>query len=279
MRSAAPRRTVGRFGLHAALIAWAIASLLPLAWMVSASLQSNAEIYSGVHLIPQHFLWDNYVKAWQQASFSTYTWNSLIYTTSTVVGTVVLGSLAAYAFARMQFPFKNAIYLSLLAFLFIPLPGAFIPLYVVLARLGLLNTQLGYVLPMINSSLPVALFILRRFFEEIPQEIEEAAFVDGASRLRVFAQIALPMARPAVATVIIMTALGAWNEYILASVVFNDQKLLPLQVGLQTFQGAHFSQYGLMMAATTITTIPIVLVYVVFQRHVINGVSAGALKG
>lgn len=279
MRSAAPRRTIGRLGLHLGLIAWAIASLLPLAWMVSASLQSNAEIYSGVHLIPQHFLWDNYVKAWQQASFSTYTWNSLLYTTSTVVGTVVLGSLAAYAFARMQFPFKNVIYLSLLAFLFIPLPGAFIPLYVVLARLGLLNTQLGYVLPMINSSLPVALFILRRFFEEIPQEIEEAAFVDGASRLRVFAQIALPMARPAVATVIIMTALGAWNEYILASVVFNDQKLLPLQVGLQTFQGAHFSQYGLMMAATTITTIPIVLVYVIFQRHVINGVSAGALKG
>lgn len=279
MRSSSPTRHPARGALHVGLIAWGIVSLLPLLWMVSASLQSNAEIYSGVHLIPEQFRWDNYVKAWQQASFSTYTWNSLLYTVSTVVGTVVLASLAAYAFARMRFPLKNVIYFSLLAFLFIPLPGAFIPLYVVLAKLGLLNTQVGYILPMINSSLPVALFILRRFFEEIPQEIEEAAFVDGASRLRVFLQIAFPMARPAVATVVIMTALGAWNEYILASVVFNDQNLLPLQVGLQTFQGAHFSQYGLMMAATTITTIPIVLVYIAFQRHVINGVSAGALKG
>lgn len=272
-----PRRP--RVATHAALIAWSIVSLFPLAWMLSASFQSTAEIYSGVHLIPRSFRWDNFVKAWDQASFSTYTWNSVVYTVSTVLGTVALASLSAYAFARMRFPLKNVIYFFLLAFLFIPVPGAFIPLYVVLARLHLLNTQLGYILPMINSSLPVAMFILRRFFEGLPQEIEEAAFVDGASRVRVFWSIALPMSRPAIATIVILTALGTWNEFILASVVFNDQSLLPLQVGLQTFQGAYFTQYGLMMAATTIATIPILLVYLVFQKSIISGVAAGALKG
>jgi len=278
-RRGKPPLKAPRVLLHVALAVWGLASVVPLVWMISASLQTNAEIYGGVHLIPKSPQWSNFVQAWQQSSFSTYFVNSVVYTVAVVAGTVLLASLSAYAFARMRFPGKRALYGMLLVFLFIPIPGAFIPLYLVLAKLHLLDTQLGYILPMINGSLPVAMFILRAFFEQIPKELEEAAFIDGASRVQVFTKIAFPLARPAVATVVILTVLGVWNEYVLASVVFSNQALLPLQVGLLAFQGSYFSQYGLMMAATTITTLPIVIVYLLFQKNIIRGVMAGAVKG
>lgn len=271
--------TPGRPLLHLALIVWALASAAPLIWMLGASLQSNAEIYRDIHLIPEDPQWGNYAQAWDQSSFGQYFANSLFYTVSVVIGVVVIASMAAYAFARMRFPGKRVAFGAFLVFLFIPIPGAFIPLYVVLANLGLLNTPIGYILPMINGSLPVALFILRGFFEQIPIELEESAFIDGASRMQVFLLIAFPLAKPAVATVVILTVLGVWNEFVLAAVVFSDQALMPLQVGLLAFQGSYFSQYGLMMAATAITTLPMVLVYIFFQKYIIRGIMAGAVKG
>lgn len=271
--------TPGRPLLHLALIVWALASAAPLIWMLGASLQSNAEIYRDIHLIPEDPQWGNYAQAWDQSSFGQYFANSLFYTVSVVFGVVIIASLAAYAFARMRFPGKRVAFGAFLVFLFIPIPGAFIPLYVVLANLGLLNTPIGYILPMINGSLPVALFILRGFFEQIPIELEESAFIDGASRMQVFLLIAFPLAKPAIATVVILTVLGVWNEFVLASVVLSDQALMPLQVGLLAFQGSYFSQYGLMMAATAITTLPMVLVYIFFQKYIIRGIMAGAVKG
>lgn len=265
--------------LHLGLISWGLVSLFPVLYMCVASLQSTQEIYSGVHLVPHRITWSNYVQAWQQAAFGRYLANSVLYTSVVTILVVLLGSAGAYAFARLRFPGRNVLYYGLLVFLFVPIPGQFIPLYVVLVRLHLANTQIGYMLPLVNASIPPALFILRRFFEEIPREIEEAALVDGAGHFRIYTRIALPMARPAVAVVGILTALSVWNEFVLALIVFSDQNLMPLQVGLQTFQGTYFSQYGLMMAALSITTVPIVILYIAFQRSIIRGIMAGAVKG
>lgn len=273
----APRSS--RVLLHLGLISWGLVSLFPVLYMGVASLQSTQEIYSGVHLVPRQITWSNYVEAWQQAAFGRYLGNSVLYTSVVTAAVILLGSAGAYAFARLRFPGRNTLYYGLLVFLFVPVPGQFIPLYVVLVRLHLANTQIGYMLPLINASIPPALFILRRFFEEIPREIEEAALVDGAGHFRIYTRIALPMARPAVAVVGILTALSVWNEFVLALIVFSDQDLMPLQVGLQTFQGTYFSQYGLMMAALCITTVPIVILYVTFQRSIIKGIMAGAVKG
>lgn len=264
---------------HMGLLVWALISILPLIYMLSASLQSNQEIYQSVHLIPQHLNWDNYVQAWQQANFGTYFGNSVIYTVSIVLGTLAISTTSAYAFARLEFPGKNLAYYLFLIFLIIPIPGVFIPLYVLLVNLHLVDTRLGYILPMINSSLPVAIFILRSFFEDVPKELEEAALIDGAGTFRIYWNIAMPLAMPAIATVTIFTALGAWNEFLLALIVFSKQNLMPLQVGLQNFQGTYFSQYALMMAATAITTIPIVILYFCMQKYIIKGIMAGALKG
>ena len=265
--------------LHILLIIWAVISIFPAGYMVLASFQTTQQIYQGVQLFPQHMTFANYLSAWSKASFGQYFFNSVLYTTSVTFMVLLLGTMAAYAFARLKFFGHNVIFYILLAFLFIPIPGQFIPLYVILVRLHLANTMLGYILPLINSSMPVTIFILKSFFEAMPLEIEESARVDGASRFRIYWNIAVPLAKPAIATVGILTVLSVWNEFVLALVVFSDQKLMPLQVGLQTFQGTYFSEYGLLLAALTIATIPVVVVYLAFQRFIIEGVMAGAVKG
>ena len=265
--------------LHIGLGAWALISMFPVVYMLLASIQSTQQIYQGVQVVPHHPIFGNYLHAWKQASFGRYLGNSVIYTTSVTALVLLFGTAAAYAFARLRFYGKNVVYYLLLVFLFVPIPGQFIPLYVVLVRLHLANTRIGYILPLVNASLAPAIFILRRFFEALPREVEEAALVDGASRFRIYRSIALPMAKPAIATVGILTVLSVWNEFVLALIVFSDQKLMPLQVGVQTFQGTYFSEYGLMMAALSIATLPVVAVYIAFQRFIIKGVMAGAVKG
>jgi len=265
--------------LHAALGIWAVISIFPVVYMLLASVQSTQQIYAGVQLIPHGINWSNYVQAWGEAAFGRYLANSVLYTSSVTALVLALGTAGAYAFARLRFPGKNFLYYLILVFLFVPIPGQFIPLYVVLVRLHLADTRIGYILPMVNASLAPAMFILRRFFEGVPREVEEAAMVDGASRFRIYRSIALPMAKPAIAVVGVLTVLSVWNEFVLALIVFSDQDLMPLQVGLQTFQGTYFSEYGLMMAALSISTIPVIAVYVAFQRFIIKGIMAGAVKG
>lgn len=274
-----PRRHKPRLLLHLGLAIWAAISIFPVAYMLLASVQSTQQIYAGVQLIPDGINWSNYVQAWGEATFGRYLANSVLYTTTVTAMVLLLGTAGAYAFARLRFPGKNILYYLILVFLFVPIPGQFIPLYVILVKLGLADTRIGYILPMINASLPPAMFILRRFFEGLPREVEEAAMVDGASRFRIYRSIALPMAKPAIAVVSVLTVLSVWNEFVLALIVFSDQELMPLQVGLQTFQGTYFSEYGLMMAALSISTIPVVVVYIAFQRFIIKGIMAGAVKG
>lgn len=279
-RSALHKRfPLGHSLLHFALIIWAIASIFPLLWMFSASLQTNQEVYQGIRLIPQKLNFQNYIQAWTQAKFSVYFANSVFYTVTVVVGTVLIASMASYAFARLNFPGKNIFYFAFLIFLFIPIPGSFIPLYVLLVKLKIVDTRIGYILPLIQSNLAVSIFILRSFFEDIPREIEESARIDGASLFKIYWYLAMPLAKPAIATIVIFTALGVWNEFILALIVFSDQNLMPLQVGIMTFQGTFFSQYALMMAALSITTIPAILIYFFFQKSIVKGIMAGAMKG
>ena len=265
--------------LHLGLGIWGIVSIFPVVYMLLASVQTTQQIYAGVQLIPHGINWSNYVQAWGEATFGRYLANSVLYTSSVTALVLALGTAGAYAFARLRFPGKNALYYLILVFLFVPIPGQFIPLYVVLVKLHLADTRIGYILPMVNASLAPAMFILRRFFEGLPREVEEAAMVDGASRFRIYRSIALPMAKPAIAVVGVLTVLSVWNEFVLALIVFSDQELMPLQVGLQTFQGTYFSEYGLMMAALSISTIPVIAVYVAFQRFIIKGIMGGAVKG
>lgn len=161
----------------------------------------------------------------------------------------------------------------------IPVPGTIIPLYVLLVKLGLANTRLGYILPQINGGLALGIFLLKTFFDDLPKELEESARIDGCGRLRVYWHIALPLAKPAIAVLAIFNILNVWNEYLLAMLVLSDKALMPLQRGLMVFQGAHITEYPLLMAGIVITIVPVIGLYLVLQKHIIQGITAGAVKG
>lgn len=264
---------------HAILIAVSATCIFPLIWMFSSSLKTQQTIFKNMSLWPGIFHWENYVVAWTRGGFGIYFLNSVFYTVTVVGGLILISSLAAYAFSRLEFRGKNAIYFTFLAAMMIPIPGSFIALYVLLVKLGLVNTRLGYILPQISIGLSLAIYLLKTFFDEIPKEIEDSAAVDGCSAIGIWWHIALPLAKPAIAVIAIFNALAVWNEYILAMIILQDKAKMPLQRGLMIFQGAHFTEYPLLMAGITLTVIPIVVVYLFMQRYIIEGITAGAVKG
>lgn len=269
---------IKKFFVQGFLIFIAISCVFPLVWMISTSLKNRSEVYTNKSLIPKALHFENYITAWKSAKFSVYFYNTVFYTIVVVLAIVLISSLAAYAFARLDFPFKRLFYGCFLTILMIPLPGSFIPLYVLLVKLGIQNTRVGYMLPLINASLATSIFILKAFFEGIPKSLEEAAIIDGCGKFKLFYKIALPLSMPAIATISIFGVLSVWNEYILAVVVLNRNELMPIQQGLFVFQGRYFTQYELLMAASVITTLPLILIYLILNKQIIKGITSGAVK-
>lgn len=275
---------------HSFLLIVAAACVLPLLWMVSSSLKTQATVFSDMSLIPKVFHWENYYVAWTKGGFDKYFFNSLSYTVVVVVGIVFITSLAAYGISRLKMPGKNIIFFLFLAAMMIPIPGGFVALYALLNKLGFLNPntgyaflddlirRLGYILPLVNQGLALGIYLLKISFDNMPSDLEDSASIDGCSKLGIYWHIALPLAKPAIAIVIIFNALNVWNEYILAMLILQDKSLMPLQRGLMVFQGAHITQYPLLMSGITIATIPIILVYVFMQRQIISGITAGMAR-
>jgi multiple sugar transport system permease protein/raffinose/stachyose/melibiose transport system permease protein len=236
-------------------------------------------VFTDKSLIPVTLNWSNYLKAWVDGGFGIYLLNSVIYTVTVVVGVVLVSSLAAFAFSRLQFPGKNFFFFMFLAAMMIPLPGSFVPLYVLMNKLGLANTAQGYILCMINVGLSMSILLLKTFFDKMPTDLEDAARIDGCSKLGVWWHVALPLAKPAIAVIVIFNSLNVWNEYILAQLLLNEKSLMPLQIGLMKFQGAHSVDYPVLMAGLTIAAIPIIFVYLAMQKYIMEGFSYGATGG
>ena len=280
------RQWMGQLGWHAFCLPVAASCLFPLVWMLSSSVKTQQTVFTDYRLIPTTPHFENYTRAWTQGRFGIYFVNSLGYTFVVSVGVVFLAALAAYAFSRFTFKGQGFLYKLILSTMLIPIPGAFVALYILLNRMHLVDQgtgdwlpRLGYVLPQINAGLPFGIFILKPFFDKIPKELEESAKVDGCGVLGVFWYIMLPLARPALGVVALLTSLSAWNEFLLAYLVFSRHELMPLQRGLVAFHGAHLTEYPLLMAGMVISIVPIMAVYLVMQRNIIQGITAGALKG
>lgn len=265
--------------IHIFLISVAITCLYPLLWMISSSLKTQESIFTDISLIPREFHFMNYYLAVKEGDFGRYFLNSIIYTVSVVLGIVIVSSMAAYAFSRLRFPGRNALFVMFMAAMMIPLPGSFVALYLLLNKLGLRNTPQGYILAMINVGLSTSIFLLKTFFDKMPKELEDAARIDGCTKLGIWWHIALPLAKPVLAVVVVFNALNVWNEYILALIIFDDKKFMPLQVALQKFQGEFVTNYPLLMAGLTITALPIIIVYLLMQKYIIKGVTQGAIVG
>src|SRR3989338_802967 len=280
------RERLGWLGWHAICLPVAICCVAPLIWMASSSLKSQQTVFSDFSLIPAKPQWENFAIAWTQGKFGIYFFNSVLYTAVIVLGVVSVSALAAYAFSRFTFKGSGGLYKLVLSTMLIPIPGAFVALYILVKLLGLIDTgsgqvvaRLGYILPQINAGLPLGIFIMKPFFDKIPKDLEESAEVDGCGGLGVFWHVMIPLARPALGVVALLTSIAAWNEFMWAYLVFSRPELMPLQRGLLAFQGEHLTDYALLMAATLIAIAPIVVIYLVMQRTIIQGITAGALKG
>lgn len=273
------KKVLKSVAIHAFLIAVAWTCLFPLFWMVRSSLMSNETIFVDKSLFPAEMNLKNYAAALTQGHFGIYFINSVIYTVFVVAGIVVISSLAAYAFSRLNFPGKNFFFYMFVAAMMIPLPGGFVPLYVLMNKLGLVNTRIGYILCMINVGLSLSILLLKTFFDKMLPDLENAARIDGCSKLGIWWHVALPLSRPAIAVIVIFNSLNVWNEYILATLLLNDQGLMPLQRGVMVFQGAHSVDYPLLMAGLTIAAAPVIIIYLVMQKHIIKGLSSGAVFG
>ena len=265
--------------IHLFLISVAITCLYPLLWMIVSSLKTQDMIFKDISLIPHQFRLENYIRAWQGGGFGRNFLNSILYTSSVVFGIVIISSMAAYAFSRLRFPGSKWLFIMFMAAMMIPLPGSFVALYVLLNKLHLRNTHIGYILCMINVGLSTSIFLLKTFFDKMPKELEDAARIDGCSKLGIWWHVALPLAKPVLAVVVVFNALNVWNEYILALIIFDNRKFMPLQVALQRFQGEFVTNYPLLMAGLTITALPIIILYLFMQKYIVKGVTQGAVVG
>jgi len=267
-----------RIGLYGLLVVAALIALFPLLWMVSGSLQSLDELLAGKSLLPLDPLWGNYVTAWVQGDLGMYLANSITYTLGAVAGILVASSMAGYALARLEFWGKGIFTFVILAVMIIPAPAMFLAQYRLLTDLGLTNSRLGYILILITSGIPMGTLIMRSFFASQPKDLEEAAALDGASVLRIFASVILPLAKPGLAAVAVIQGLAAWNEYLMALVLFDDNSLMPIQRGLTSFDSAETPQQQILLAATAISIVPVIVFYLLAQRHIVKGIGAGAIK-
>lgn len=276
------KKTFFLFIIHTFLICVALSCVFPLVWMVNSSFKSNQEFIQDFGFTaPKKIVFDNYIIAFREGRLGLYFLNSLTYTFFAVIGIVIISSLAGFAFSRLQFKGKNFIFLLFLAAMMIPIPAGFVPLYVLLKGVGLLNTRTGYILAMINVGLSLSIYLYKTFFDQLPRDLEDAARIDGCGKLRIWWHVIFPLARPATGVVVIFNALNVWNEFVLALVIFSNRSLMPLQVGLNEFASSSIglTQYTVLMSGLTMAALPIVAVYLVMQKHIIKGVTAGALVG
>jgi len=268
------QKILGQILTHGFLLTASVACLFPLLWMLGGALKTQQTVFTDMSLIPKEMHWNNFYLAWTKGNFGVYFLNSLIYTVCVVVGIVLISSLAAYAFSRLRFRGRKFLFYMFLAAMMIPIPGSFVALFVLLNKLHLRDTALGYILCMISVGLSVSIFLLKTFFDKMPRELEDAARIDGCSKLGIWRHVALPFAKPALAVVVVFNALNVWNEYVLALIIFDSKNLMPLQRALMMFRGEFLTNYPLLMAGLTIAALPIIIVYLFMQKYIVKGVTS-----
>jgi multiple sugar transport system permease protein len=263
---------------HLVLVPLAIAMLIPLVWMLVTSVETLSETqhYPPV-LVPRSVVLNNYTEVLRDAPFARWFLNTLVVTTATVIGNLFFCSLAGYAFARIKFFGREVTFLLVLATLMIPFQVVMIPTFLIVRKLGMIDTLGALILP--NLAGAFGIFLLRQFFRTLPIELEEAARIDGASRLGVLFKIVLPLSGPALATLAVITFMWTWNDFLWPLITIYSPNNMTLQLGLTTFQGAHQSSTNLLMAANVMSMLPVLLLFFFAQRYFIRGIATTGLKG
>ncbi|MGW1007391.1 carbohydrate ABC transporter permease [Streptomyces sp. NPDC002520] len=277
-RARAPRFRAKSVATHAVLIAGAALMLGPFLWEVITALKPFAETTRlPPTLLPHHWQWSNFTEVFQSLPFGRMFLNTVLMTAGRTAAQVVFSAMAGYAFARMRFRGSGLLFGLFLSVLMVPGLVFLIPQYMIIQDLGWLNSLQGLTVPGMFSAFGT--FLLRQFFMALPHDVEEAARLDGANPWQIFWRIALPLARPGLLALTILTALWSWNDLMYPLVISTDPQQMTLSAGLATLQGEHFTDYSVLMAGSLMATAPMVVAFVLLQRHFIQGIAFTGSKG
>lgn len=274
-------RFIGNFFVQIFLVFWAFIQFFPLFWVFYSSFKNNNEIISSVFALPKKFHFENYVFAWGnsiQASIGVFFKNSLIVTFISLIILTVVSLLASYAIAIYKFKFKNVILIVLIGFIGIPIYSYLIPVYYFIAKIGLLNNYLGLIFPYVAFNIPFSCLLLQSFFRTLPKELIEAARIDGSGELRIFFNIIIPISKGIISSVIIIDFIAIWNEFLFSMVIMKDDPMKTLPVGIFSLVGEHQVAWGQLFAGYIIALIPAIIIYLIFSRNIVEGLTLGSIK-
>ena len=263
-------------GWHLVLIPVALLMAMPLVWMLVTSLSTLAETRRFPPGLPSSLHWHNFVRAWTDSPFARWLVNSTIVSVTCVISNLVLCRLAGYAFARLRFPGSRIAFVAILATLMVPFQVVMIPTLLIVKHLGLVDTLPALIVP--NLVTPFGIYLLRQFFLSLPVELEEAALIDGAGRFRVLTSILLPLMGPPLSTVAVLTFLSVWNDFLWPLVATSSPETMTVQLGLATFQSAHYTDWPMLMAGTVMSQLPVLILFVAGQRFFVNSIATTGIK-
>jgi arabinogalactan oligomer / maltooligosaccharide transport system permease protein len=265
--------------IHAVLIIACIIAVYPALRVMSISLRpGNRVLSTDLAIIPQGASFESYATVIRDKDFLLWCWNSVLITVSTALIGVVIASTAAYGFSRWSFPGRNAGLIGLLTTQMIPAPMLMIPLYILAARLGLINTWVGLVIAYSVSSIPFSIWILKGYYDTIPIELEQSAMIDGASRMAAFYKIILPLSAPSLAIAFLFNFTSSWNEYLLARIMLQKKELLTWPLGLRQMQGQFQTQWAEFSAAAIMISVPIMILFFLSSKYLVSGLTLGSVK-
>ena len=273
------RRLIQQLVVYALLMAGSVLFILPFMWMIATSLKQSKDVFTyPPSFLPTSFEWRNYIAGWTILPFTRFLFNTVIVTGANVVGNLISCSLVAFGFARLRARGRNLLFLLLLATLMIPREVTIVPRFLLFSQIGLVNTLWPLILPA-WFGYPFFIFLLRQFFMSIPHELDDAARIDGASTLRIFTSVILPLSQPALATVAIFAFIGNWSNLLDPLIYIRSQELYTLALGLNLFRGVNFTQFNLLMAVSIIQLLPVLIIFFLAQRLFVQGVTLTGMGG
>lgn len=261
-------------------IIFSIGQLFPLVWLIDFSLNKSGDLFgSNILKWPSHPQFQNYKTAWVDGHIALYLMNSVIVNVASVGLTILFSVMMSYAFVRMEWKFKKALYSFVLLGLMIPIHATLLPNFLSFKAIGINDSYLALIIPYVAFALPMAIFILSGFMESVPKSIEEAAVIDGCGIFRIVFQVIFPIVKPAIVTVLILTFLSTWNEFIMAATFISSDVFRTLPFAVYNFAGQYASNYAVQFAVMTLVALPSLIIYIILNEQITKGVTAGALKG
>ncbi|MEU7616520.1 carbohydrate ABC transporter permease [Micromonospora rifamycinica] len=263
---------------YLALVLAAVALLLPFYWMVMSSLKTNSDVFTvPIRWVPDTLVWRNYLDIWQRSDMTTWLGNTLLLSVLVTLLQVFTGSFAAYGFARVRFPGRNLLFLAYIGTIAVPWQSYMIPQFVLMSKLHLSNTLWAIVALQAFGAFGV--FLMKQFYETIPEELSESARVDGLSEFGIYRRIMLPLSRPALASLTLLTFVTTWNDYLGPLIYLRAPELRTIQLGLRTFISQYNAEYALIMTGSVLSVLPVAVIFLLGQRHFVEGIATTGLKG